>query len=130
MDILSTICENTTYSLISPYFKADDEDANDRDGCRAFFALLREFFPRTTNSTGDAERKLRSFKFTTEKSKNIVQRADFRKLIEDYGDARGHQLTRIEKYNAATNNIDTSEFLKLTVILDFCPEHATWIGSY
>eukprot|EP00959_Pyramimonas_sp_CCMP1952_P087996 1841229-Pyramimonas_sp.AAC.1 len=41
-----------------------------------FFALLREFLdPRTTNSAGDAERKLRNFKFTTEKSKNIVQRA-------------------------------------------------------
>eukprot|EP00976_Prorocentrum_cordatum_P002985 57809-Prorocentrum_minimum.AAC.1 len=53
-DILSTIYEDTAYSLISPYFKADDEDANDRDGRRAFFALLREFFPRTTNSAGDA----------------------------------------------------------------------------
>eukprot|EP00959_Pyramimonas_sp_CCMP1952_P195883 4095146-Pyramimonas_sp.AAC.1 len=63
-EILSTICEDTAYSLISPHFNADDEDANDRDGRRAFFALLREFFPRTTNSASEAERKLRNFKFT------------------------------------------------------------------
>eukprot|EP00959_Pyramimonas_sp_CCMP1952_P291416 6095725-Pyramimonas_sp.AAC.1 len=65
-------------SLISPYSKkADDEDANERDGRRAFFfaLLLREFFPRTTNSAGDAEKKLRSFKFTTDKTKNVAQRA-------------------------------------------------------
>eukprot|EP00976_Prorocentrum_cordatum_P024938 507203-Prorocentrum_minimum.AAC.1 len=74
-EILSTICEDTAYSLISPYFKADDDDANDRDGRRAFFALLREFFPRTTNSAGDAEKRLRNFKFTTDKSKNVMQRA-------------------------------------------------------
>ena len=34
-EILSTICEDTAYSLISPYFKADDDNANDRDGRRA-----------------------------------------------------------------------------------------------
>eukprot|EP00959_Pyramimonas_sp_CCMP1952_P382699 8019140-Pyramimonas_sp.AAC.1 len=28
-EILSTICEDTAYTLISPYFNADDEDAND-----------------------------------------------------------------------------------------------------
>eukprot|EP00976_Prorocentrum_cordatum_P060831 1176060-Prorocentrum_minimum.AAC.1 len=77
-EILSTIYEATAYSLISPYSKADDDNVNDRDGCRAFFALLREFFPRTTNSAGDVERKLRNFKFTTDKSKNVVQRAEFR----------------------------------------------------
>eukprot|EP00976_Prorocentrum_cordatum_P116074 1196110-Prorocentrum_minimum.AAC.4 len=38
-------------------------------------------------------------------------------------ETRGHQLTKQEKYNAATDSIDTPEFLKLTVILDFCPEH-------
>ena len=122
-EILSTICEDTAYTLISPYFEADDEDANDRDGRRAFFALLREFFPRTTHSAGEAERKLRNFKFTNDKSKNVKQRAEFRKLIEDYGDARGHPLTKQEKYNATTDSIDTPEFSKLTTILDFQKEH-------
>eukprot|EP00976_Prorocentrum_cordatum_P007777 154795-Prorocentrum_minimum.AAC.1 len=52
-----------------------------------------------------------------------MQRAEFRKLIEDYGDARGHPPTKQEKYNATTDNIDTPEFSKLTTILDFCREH-------
>eukprot|EP00959_Pyramimonas_sp_CCMP1952_P409003 8571229-Pyramimonas_sp.AAC.1 len=52
-----------------------------------------------------------------------MQRAEFRKLVEDYSDARGHPLTKQEKYNATTDNIDTPEFAKLTVILDFCLEH-------
>eukprot|EP00959_Pyramimonas_sp_CCMP1952_P120550 2520685-Pyramimonas_sp.AAC.2 len=43
--ILSTICESTAYDLISPYSKADNDDANDRDGRRALFSLMREFFP-------------------------------------------------------------------------------------
>ena len=54
-DILSTICESTTYNLISPYSKADNDDVNDRDGRRAFFALMREFFPKTTISSDSVE---------------------------------------------------------------------------
>eukprot|EP00959_Pyramimonas_sp_CCMP1952_P338643 7091625-Pyramimonas_sp.AAC.1 len=122
-EILSTICKDTAYNLISPYFNADDEDANDRDGRRAFFAVLREFFPRITNSEGDEEKKLRNFKFTAEKIKNVAQRAEFRKLIEDYGDARGHPLTKLEKYNAAADSIDTVEFSNFAVSLDFRHEH-------
>ena len=123
-DILSTICEDMAYKLISPYDKADDENANNRDGRRAYFALLREFFPKTTNSAGHAETKLRAFKFVMDVTKNVEQRTEFRKLIDDYGDARGHQLTRVEKYNAAIESISHKDFMGLRTIIDFHPEHA------
>eukprot|EP00959_Pyramimonas_sp_CCMP1952_P456787 9473752-Pyramimonas_sp.AAC.2 len=123
-DILSTICEDTAYMLISPYNKADDENANDRDGRRAFFALMRVFFPKTTNSAGNAEQSLRDFKFTLHMKKNIEQRTEFRKLTDDYGDARGHPMTRVEKYNAAILSINAKEFKGLKTIIDFLPKHA------
>ena len=57
-------------------------------------------------------------------AKNIEQRTEFRKLTDDYVDAHGHQLTRVEKYNAAIESISAKDFLGLKTIIDFCPEHA------
>lgn len=118
-DILSDICEGEAYDIIAPYTISDDDNAIPRDGRRAFFALMREYFPVSANCCKTAEAELRDFRFTTVKDQSTAYRTKFRKLVSDLGEARGLALTRLEKWNALTDSISGPEFAPLRVILNF-----------
>ena len=121
-DILSNVCEGEAYDIVDPYTVADDDTSIDQDGRRAYFALLREYFPTSNNCCKVAESQLRDFKFSIIKSETAAHRTQFRKLIFDLGEARGSQLTKLEKWNALTDAISGDEFANLRQILNFQPE--------
>ena len=121
-DILSNVCEGEAYDIVDPYTVADDDTSIDQDGRRAYFALLREYFPTSNNCCKVAESQLRDFKFSINKSETAAHRTQFRKLIFDLGEARGSQLTKLEKWNALTDAISGDEFANLRQILNFQPE--------
>jgi hypothetical protein len=121
-EILSSVCEGEAYDIVDPYNRADDDTSIDQDGRRAYFALLREYFPISNNCCKVAESQLRDFKFSINKNETAACRTRFRKLIFDLGEARGSQLNKLEKWNALTDSISDDEFANLRVILNFQPE--------